>query len=66
MQVTADEAHKPHESEIRHWLQAFQADPVRAFTHIPAHLLHLMQEMDLIGSNCTLTSSGHEELARAS
>lgn len=44
----ADEAHSPHETEIRQWLQGFDADPITTLAHIPGNLLHLLRDMNYI------------------
>lgn len=61
MNITADEAHKPHESELRQWLVAVQTDAHKAFAHMPQAIHSLLVDLRWV-EGYGLTPTGQEQI----
>lgn len=57
---TADEAHMPHETEVKEWVRGLHADPLHTLAHIPQRMFHLI--CDLGYYDLSVTPAGLELL----
>ena len=55
--VTADEAHKPHETELVQYLHGMYSDPFQTVSLMPRRIYRLLHDMRLI-DGYALTTDG--------
>ena len=63
LNITADEAHKLHETDLYAWLIALRDHPLEALCHIPPTILNFIRKMKYIDADNVLTDAGAECLS---
>jgi hypothetical protein len=58
VRITADEAHKLHETELHAWLIALRGHPFETLAHIPDTVLNFCRKMGYVSDYYELTEAG--------